>query len=272
MLLIRKIDSRPVTTKLGITKVRPFGLFICPSCTVEVEMLMDNGNRVETCGAIVCRTIAGTGHGDFGTPFYRAWASLKKRCSNIDDPRYGGRGITFDLAWENYVNFKLDMFAGWKPGLTIDRINVNGNYTKRNCQWITGSENSTKDKIKTLCKYSLDGVFIRMFESGKQAAKVEELSTNMLSRNARNGLPYKGFRWSYHETTEDLPSDLLHESIKNSDKQKGVVQLDKDTEALINTFESITAASKHLGIRNTSISNALSNRANTAGGYIWKYE
>lgn len=77
------------------------------------------------------------------TPIYKSWKSLRRRCNSPKDTaykHYGGRGITYDPAWEKFETFFADMGDSHKPGLEIDRIDVNGHYTKSNCRWATRKE------------------------------------------------------------------------------------------------------------------------------------
>lgn len=92
-------------------------------------------------------------HGDRDTSFYRLWKGIKCRCHNQNYwsyKYYGGRGIKICPEWrDDYRIFKQWAFAnGYKPGLVIDRINNDGNYTPDNCQWITRAENTKKMLIK----------------------------------------------------------------------------------------------------------------------------
>lgn len=82
---------------------------------------------------------------------YRKWSGMVTRVSNAKEShwhRYGGRGITMCEEWRNdfmsFYNWAMD--NGYKDGLTIDRINNDGNYEPSNCQWITMEENTKKDQ------------------------------------------------------------------------------------------------------------------------------
>lgn len=86
--------------------------------------------------------VASTTHGLAGSPTYRSWAHMLGRCRNPTDAKYanyGGRGITVCERWLRFENFLADM--GERPaGLTLDRIDNDGNYEPGNCRWATMKE------------------------------------------------------------------------------------------------------------------------------------
>lgn len=90
-------------------------------------------------------------HNMYGTKTYKSWSGLKHRCNDTDNKLYGGRGITYSKRWEKFELFLKDM--GICPrGMSIDRINVNGKYTKSNCRWATNKEQSRNRRNTVLVR------------------------------------------------------------------------------------------------------------------------
>lgn len=91
------------------------------------------------------------------TRTYTSWSAIKSRCLNKNNEayhHYGGRGITMCKRWDKFENFLLDM-GKCPDGLSIDRINTNGNYKPSNCRWATRKQQSVnrRGKIKGSSKF-----------------------------------------------------------------------------------------------------------------------
>jgi hypothetical protein len=106
----------------------------------------------ERTGAIKAGLVHGHGSDKKGlTPTYITWRSMRSRCYRPQCNGYhlyGGRGITVCDRWlepkgQGFVNFLADM--GERPeGMTLDRVDNDGNYEPGNCQWATVAEQNKK--------------------------------------------------------------------------------------------------------------------------------
>lgn len=83
-------------------------------------------------------------HGDSHSRLHNIWTGMLNRCRNPNVSRYecyGGRGISVCPEWHEYLSFKeWALTHGYSQDLSIDRIDVNGNYEPSNCRWITMKE------------------------------------------------------------------------------------------------------------------------------------
>jgi len=110
-------------------------------------------SQKKSCGCYRMRFPYNKTHGLINHRLYRKWSGMKTRTTNPRDShfhRYGGRGIVVCDKWLNDFKSFYDwsMANGYKDGLTIDRIDNDGNYEPSNCQWITMEENTSKGSLK----------------------------------------------------------------------------------------------------------------------------
>ena len=79
-------------------------------------------------------------HGEAHTRLHNIWKGMKRRCTNANEKSYylyGGRGISVCEEWLSYEAFRdWAIENGYNDSLSIDRINVNGDYEPNNCRWV----------------------------------------------------------------------------------------------------------------------------------------
>jgi len=94
-------------------------------------------------------------HGKVKSPIYGIWSVMKDRCNNPKNKsykNYGGRGIKVCEEWQDFDNFHNDMISAYLKGLTVERVDNNGDYCKGNCIWadmFAQANNKRRNKVIT---------------------------------------------------------------------------------------------------------------------------
>lgn len=115
------------------------------------------------------------------------WKNMRQRCHNLNHPyyrNYGGRGITICGEWQSFNVFEQWAYAnGYNDGLTIDRIDNNGNYEPNNCRWVT---------MKVQCNNKRDNRLIALNGKTQTVSQwADELGINygVVRNRLHKGLP-----------------------------------------------------------------------------------
>ena len=117
----------------------------CGNSLRVIGKALKNGNT-KSCGCLASETVirrneSNATHGMTGSPTYISWDSMKQRCTNANHKSFAHYS-DFKICdrWLNsFENFLEDM--GIRPrGMTLDRIDTNGNYEPDNCRWSTATE------------------------------------------------------------------------------------------------------------------------------------
>ncbi len=165
--------------------------YLC-QCDCGNKKIIDSGNLkggdTKSCGCLhrelrIQRNVPKHGHasGNVITGTYTTWRNMKARCANPKDRRfkdYGGRGISVCDRWlESFENFLADM--GERPdGLTLERVDNDGNYEPGNCKWATRKEQNNNSRNIVRVPYGQKGMSMAEFAR-------------------MHGIPYAKFKYCY---------------------------------------------------------------------------
>lgn len=165
--------TRNYITKTGSIVSRWKCICDCQLCLLENErkysyvatgdLLLE---KSISCGCLH-KEIIGT-HKGSRTRLYHIWMDMKTRCCNSNSKvykNYGARGIKIYDEWkESFINFKEWAISnGYSDDLTIDRIDVNGDYEPSNCRWATKKEQENNRRNNVYDFYEGELITISQF-------------------------------------------------------------------------------------------------------------
>ena len=127
-------------------------------------------------------------HGKSKDKLYRVWNGMKQRCYNANDDFYycyGAKGITVCEEWKNgFQNFyDWAISHGYDEKLSIDRIDVNGNYCPENCRWTNSSVQSRNRTDRK--RYIYDGQELLLSEISEKTG----IRVGTLWQRIQRGIP-----------------------------------------------------------------------------------
>ena len=170
----------------------------------------------KACGCL--RGKSSITHHGTKTRLYRCWQSMKRRCLSPNDERYrfyGGRGVSICSEWMVYEPFRDWALAnGYTDELTLDRIDVNGNYEPSNCRWVD---------MKTQANNKRTNHYITCNGVTKSAQEWSDIS----------GIPANTLIFRH---THDWPSDKILAPV-NSQKPRKPHKTDKYKSDIISWFQ-----------------------------------
>lgn len=131
---------------------------LCGNICVKQGQLITSG-KTRSCGCFAKNNTDQTTHGFSKTHLYGVWCNMKRRCyipkaQNYEF--YGGRGIKVCDEWRNdYLNFHNWAYQnGYADGLTLDRVNTDGDYSPDNCRWVDMKTQNNNKRSNRMITYN----------------------------------------------------------------------------------------------------------------------
>lgn len=186
------LDRAPNTTSSGGHSIVRYHCICACGNKVVVKYMNLVGGLTKSCGCLQRELTSerSTTHGKSKTDIYKVWVSMKKRCynkQNKDYKYYGEKGVGVCDDWRDDFEKFYDWSSnnGYKKGLTIDRIEVNGDYSPNNCRWVDWivQQNNTTRNIY----YFIDNEYKTIAEISRKY----NINDETLRSRVKNGMSMK---------------------------------------------------------------------------------
>lgn len=132
----------------------------CGNVVVKYSNSLQQG-KVTSCG---CKR-GNHKHDMTDSRLYRIWLGIRNRCCNPnvkDYENYGQRGISICEDWKEFYNFYIwAQDSGYNDKLSIDRIDVNGNYEPDNCRWVTMKEQANNKRNNIYITHNNESITLK---------------------------------------------------------------------------------------------------------------
>lgn len=160
-------------------------------------------------------------HGMSNAKLYRKWSAMRQRCLNPNDKEfknYGGRGIKVCPQWLNFIVFaKWAKESGYKDGLTLERIDVNGDYCPENCTWATLKQQMNNKRNNVIIK--TESGFMTLAEFSRKRG----LSYSTVQMRLCRGIDLnKPLNYDHRQVIRD--DGKVYATIAQAAKENGVVE------------------------------------------------
>ena len=180
-------------------------------CTCGQTTILRGDSTATSCQQSGCTVNTLRKHGKANTRLYTIWSGMRDRCfgTHRSTKHYKEVGRSICTAWNEFIVFEeWALSSGYAETLTIDRIDIDGNYSPDNCEWVTRSENTKrqhKDRHPTAKKVQLiatNGISKNFLSIISAAQYIEPLTTVKASSiratlerriKTNSNKPYKGF-------------------------------------------------------------------------------
>lgn len=218
----------------------------------EIQISLLHRKKVHSCGCLLKKKAIT--HGLRYTRINDIYRHIKGRCYNAQDKEhyklYGGRGIKMCDEWKNdfMAFYNWAMANGYNDTLTIDRIDVDGNYEPSNCRWVNRKKQANNRRSNVYITHN------------NQTKTVSEWADYI--------------HMDYLTFWRRICKGMTIEKIINLPKRqptRKIIQYDLNGN-FIKEWDMIKQAALELGLHGSGISCCCKGKVNSCGGYKWKYK